>query len=237
MRFLGPGADGKVGGIFSKIDKNILHQTIRIRHLHMIHDRVIATDTTWEGMYEIYSFESRANETIVKVELDIDSTWVSYMQPSWPRALARLKMLCEKPAKITVHVVVDTSRETAWDYLTNPLHIPHWAFASDDWMCPTAIQDLTVGGRFMTRMSSKDGKHSFDFEGTYTHIDLFNSYTYIMDDGREAVVTLYDQNGKVMIQTVFEAESENSTDMQREGWQAIAENLKKYIIRLSDKAQ
>lgn len=230
MRFLGPGEDGKIGGIFSKIDRNVLHQMIKIRHLHMINDRVVKSDSTWEGMYEIYSFESRGNETTIKVDLDIDSTWVSYMQPSWPRALARLKMLCEKPEKITVSVIIDAPRETVWDCLTNPSHIPHWAFASDDWMCPTATQDLQVGGRFMTRMSSKDGKHSFDFEGTYTHIDPFNTYTYIMDDGREAIVSLHDQKGQVVVQTVFEAESENPLAVQQDGWQAILNHLQKYIF-------
>ena len=69
--------------------------------------------------------------------------------------------------KITVAVTVATTLEKAWDCWTLPEHITHWNFASDDWHCPFAENDLKVGGKFLYRMAAKDKSMSFDFEGIY----------------------------------------------------------------------
>ena len=49
-----------------------------------------------------------------------------------------------------------------------------------------------------------------------------------MGDGRKVHVLFEDQGGKTLVTETFDAESENSPEMQRQGWQAILDNFKKY---------
>lgn len=132
---------------------------------------------------------------------------------------------------ITVQTIVDVSVEKAWDYWTKPEHITKWAFASDDWEAPFAENDLQVNGKFKTRMQSKDESQGFDFTGRYTNVKENELIEYIMDDGRKASI-LFErfEDGTKIIET-FEPESENPLEMQREGWQAILNNFKKYVER------
>lgn len=130
--------------------------------------------------------------------------------------------------KIEVKTVVKVSKEKAWDLFTLPEHVVNWNFASDDWCCPWAKNDLSVGGTFTSRMESKDGKHGFDFSGKYTQVDKPNSYTYQLEDGREVMVAFISHESGVEIKEIFDAENENAAELQRQGWQAILENFKKY---------
>ena len=77
-------------------------------------------------------------------------------------------------------------------------------------------------------MEAKDGSAGFDFNGTFTKIVLHKEIQYDIEGGREVSVTFDDQGGKTHITEMFEAENENPIDMQRQGWQAILNNLKKY---------
>ena len=65
--------------------------------------------------------------------------------------------------KITVEVLVNRDVRTAWDAFTSPQAITQWNFASADWRCPKAENNLRVGGQFNYRMESKDGSMGFDF--------------------------------------------------------------------------
>ena len=49
-----------------------------------------------------------------------------------------------------------------WDRLVNPEKVMTWSFASEDWYCPEAKNDLKVGGEFHYEMAAKDGSFSFD---------------------------------------------------------------------------
>jgi uncharacterized protein YndB with AHSA1/START domain len=71
-------------------------------------------------------------------------------------------------SKITVSVTVNTSISKTWSTFTTPGSITKWNFASDDWCCPKARNDLREGGSFNYRMESTDGKYGFDFCGTFT---------------------------------------------------------------------
>ncbi len=103
-----------------------------------------------------------------------------------------------------------------------------WNNASDDWHTPKATNDLRVGGAFASRMEAKDGSVGFDFGGTYTKVMPHALIAYVMDDDR-AVSVIFEQRGKAtQITETFEAEKTNSAEMQRQGWQAILDNFKKY---------
>ncbi len=131
-------------------------------------------------------------------------------------------------AKITVEATVAATRERVWDCYTNPYHITKWNFASDNWHCPNAKNDLRVGGKYMARMESKDGKWGFDFEAYYLTLNPKESFTYEMTDGRKASVTFTDLGGSTEVTVDFDPENQNPVELQREGWQAILNNFKRY---------
>lgn len=131
--------------------------------------------------------------------------------------------------KITVETIVNANTKKVWDYWTEPQHITKWNFASDDWHCPSAKNDLKNGGKFSSRMEAKDGSFGFDFEGVYDDVVDQKKISYTMDDGRNATTRFEDLGGKTKITTVFDAETQNPEEMQKEGWQAIISNFKKHV--------
>lgn len=133
---------------------------------------------------------------------------------------------------ITVEAVIRAPLARVWEYWTGPEHIPHWNFASDDWMCPLAKNDLRSGGRFSYEMAAKDGSVRFNFEGMYDSVDEHKRIAYTMDDGRRAEV-IFEPIGEDETRVVerFDPEQENPQDMQRSGWQTILNNFKYYAER------
>ena len=130
--------------------------------------------------------------------------------------------------KVTVEATVNAPVEKVWNIWTGPEHIVKWNTASPDWHTPKAENDLRVGGRFLSRMEAKDGSFGFDFGGTYNVVDTNKRIVYTMDDGRQADTTFKTENGKTLVTTIFDAESQNPVEMQKGGWQAIMNNFKSY---------
>lgn len=129
--------------------------------------------------------------------------------------------------KLTVHTNIEAPVEKVWDFYTEPQHVTKWNNASPDWHSPSAENDLRVGGNFSFRMEAKDGSAGFDFAGTYTEVVQLKKIAYTMAD-RSAEVTFLEQGNKTDVTVVFDAEAENSLEMQQAGWQAILDNFKKY---------
>jgi uncharacterized protein YndB with AHSA1/START domain len=129
---------------------------------------------------------------------------------------------------ITVQNTVDAPLEKVWNYWTNPEHITKWNNASEDWHTPWAKNDVRTGGSFVARMEAKDGSAGFDFSGTYDEVRPQEYIEYTMDDGRKARV-IFTARGKVTdVRETFEAETMNSVEMQRGGWQNILDSFKSY---------
>ena len=131
--------------------------------------------------------------------------------------------------KITVEATVNAPVEKVWRMWNEPHHIIKWNNASDDWHSPRSENDLKVNGKFNTRMESKDGKHGFDFTGTYTRVEPNKLIEYVMDDGRKVSIQFEENGGKTNVTETFEAESTNSIELQKNGWQAILNNFKSYV--------
>ncbi len=131
--------------------------------------------------------------------------------------------------KITVEATVLASTDKVWDFYTQPEHITNWNFASDDWQCPAAENDLQVGGKYLARMEAKDGSFGFDFEGVYDEVIPQKRLTFTMPNGRQSTTEFEDLGGTTKVTTTFDAEGEHDTEMQRAGWQAILNNFKKYV--------
>lgn len=130
--------------------------------------------------------------------------------------------------KITVSATIDAGIEKVWKYWTEPRHITNWNTATDEWHTPKAENDLKEGGRFVYRMEAKDGSFGFDFGGEYTEIREQELLAYKLDDGRKAKVSFEEKDEKVTLTEEFEVEDQNPVEMQKEGWQAILSNFKKY---------
>lgn len=130
--------------------------------------------------------------------------------------------------KIKVSATIDAGIEKVWKYWTEPRHITNWNTATDEWHTPKAENDLKEGGRFVYRMEAKDGSFGFDFGGEYTEIREQELLAYKLDDGRKAKVSFEEKDEKVTLTEEFEVEDQNPVEMQKEGWQAILSNFKKY---------
>ncbi|NHC43459.1 polyketide cyclase [Bacillus sp. MM2020_1] len=130
--------------------------------------------------------------------------------------------------KVTVKATVNAPVEKVWEYWTEPKHITKWNNASDDWHTPIAENDLTVGGKFLTRMEAKDGSFGFDFGGIYDEVKLNELISYTMGDGRKVTITFKAQGNETEVIETFDAETSNPVEMQQAGWQAILDNFKKY---------
>jgi uncharacterized protein YndB with AHSA1/START domain len=137
-------------------------------------------------------------------------------------------MNTNKKTEITVSVIVNAPLQKVWQFWTLPEHIKQWNFASDDWHTPKAENDLQVGGKFLSRMEAKDGSFGFDFLGVYDEIKENELITYTMVDGRKAKIIFTNEGNATKVIETFEAENENSIELQQGGWQAILNNFKKY---------
>lgn len=131
--------------------------------------------------------------------------------------------------QIVVQIPVKAEIEKVWIYWTSPEHIVHWNFASDDWACPRAKNELKPHGKFSWRMEAKDGSVGFDFEGIYDEIIENKSIAYHMTDNRKVLVSFSQIGNEIHIKESFDTDGVHSEEQQRVGWQAILENFKKYI--------
>ena len=138
----------------------------------------------------------------------------------------------KKKEQITVKTIVHSNIETVWNTWTEPEHIKRWNTASKDWHTIKAENNLTKGGRFTSRMEAKDGSMGFDFGGIYTEVIPSKRIAYTLDDDRKVTIDFKQQDDTIAITETFEAENENPIAMQRDGWQAILDNFKKYTEAL-----
>lgn len=129
--------------------------------------------------------------------------------------------------KITIVALIAANRQKTWECYTDPTHIIGWNFADPSWHCPTASNDLSIGGRYCARMEARDGSFGFDFEALYTAIQPGVSFSYTFG-GREATVTFSEKDGMTELRVVFDPETENPVELQQQGWQAILNNFKSY---------
>ncbi len=130
---------------------------------------------------------------------------------------------------ITVDVLVNAPVEQIWKKWTDLDSIIQWNQASADWHCPKAANDLRVGGVFSFTMAARDKSSSFDFEGTYTKVELHRTIDYTIIDGRKVTVQ-FEKIGDLItkITETFEIKSTHTTEQQKEGWGAILKSFKGY---------
>ncbi|MBU2581166.1 MAG: SRPBCC family protein [Alphaproteobacteria bacterium] len=130
--------------------------------------------------------------------------------------------------QITIATTIDAPVARVWQAYTTPADITKWNFASNDWCCPSAEVDLRAGGAYKARMEANDGSFGFDFEGIYEEVEPNKALTLAMCDGRRARTTFEPVGGATKVTIVFDAEDQNSVEMQRDGWQAILDRFGRF---------
>ena len=130
---------------------------------------------------------------------------------------------------ITVQSNIHAPLQKVWEYFTNPQHVINWNFAMPEWHCPSATNQLEVGGEFHYTMAARDNSMSFDFWGTYQKIEKEKNIEILLGDGRSMLVTFEMTDDTTIITEKFEPEEENPVEMQQAGWQLILDNFKRYV--------
>jgi uncharacterized protein YndB with AHSA1/START domain len=136
---------------------------------------------------------------------------------------------------INISTIIKAERATVWNYYTTPEHITGWNFAHESWECPSAENDLRVGGTYKARMQAVDGSMGFDFEAIYTAITPGHHLAYRLLDDRAVDVKMTEEAGGTLVSIAFEPENEQPLDFQQAGWQAILDNFKQYAEGLTSK--
>jgi len=97
--FKGSDDKGNTGGMVSRIDENLPGKIISIEHLGILSgDEEITSGPEvegWKGAKEIYEFEESNRNTILRVRMDSNQEFKEYFAETWPKALAKLKSICE----------------------------------------------------------------------------------------------------------------------------------------------
>ncbi len=98
--FVGKNEEGNEEGMVSKIKENIPNRFISIEHLGILKNGVEITCgpdvDDWQGALENYTFQPMAGKTIVQVDIDVNTQSRDYFNETWPKALDKLKEICQK---------------------------------------------------------------------------------------------------------------------------------------------
>ena len=100
MLFVGTDEKGEKGGMVSEIADLIPNRFVSIRHYGLLKagEEITAGPEVeqWANGLENYYFEENNGTTEVTIELDTVPDFEDYMNQTYPKALDKLKMLCEK---------------------------------------------------------------------------------------------------------------------------------------------
>jgi len=224
VQFVGPNGDG----MYSIITVCKPKEQMIFKHLGELKGFKEQPESAWSGSLESYSLKEENGAVKLQVSLDSTPEFKDYFTETFPKAMNIVKELSEKPIEITIEAVVNAPVEKVWKLWTTPEDIIKWNTASDDWHTTRSENDLRAGGKFSSRMEAKDGSFGFDFEGVHDEVKPNETIASTMGDGRRMRVTFTPQGNATKVVETFDAESENSLELQQGGWQAILNSFKKY---------
>ncbi|WP_316832892.1 SRPBCC domain-containing protein [Pedobacter aquatilis] len=88
--------DGTGNGMVSRIEENIPHQFLSIKHLGEIKNGKEDLNKNWGDAFENYTLEEHDNVTTLSINLSIIKDWVEFMDKTWPQALDKVAALAEE---------------------------------------------------------------------------------------------------------------------------------------------
>ncbi|MEP6596144.1 MAG: SRPBCC domain-containing protein [Ginsengibacter sp.] len=97
LRFRSP----RHGGTLATLVEHSPYEFILAKHIAVINkdgteDRDSEISKGWIGTTEAYTFYENNGETRLKVERNTNPEWEKMFTDGWPKALAKLKEICEK---------------------------------------------------------------------------------------------------------------------------------------------
>lgn len=97
--FVGVDENGEKGGMVSQIVENIPNQFVSIKHYGLLKGNQEITEgpdvEKWAGGLENYLFVNDNATATVTVEVDVIEDFEDYMNENYPKALQKLKEICE----------------------------------------------------------------------------------------------------------------------------------------------
>jgi uncharacterized protein YndB with AHSA1/START domain len=99
IHFIGLDKDGGECGMVSRIRENVPNKFVSIEHRGVLKNGIEITDgqevAGWAGALENYTFAANGNQTMLSVDMDANQEWHAYFAETWPKALNKLKEMCE----------------------------------------------------------------------------------------------------------------------------------------------
>ncbi len=100
MRFVGVDNDGVEGGLISEIAESRPYEFLSIKHLSEIkrekeNGSVDASNYQYPA-FENYTLKDINGTTEFLAELDAPADFIPYFDETWPKAMEKLKEICEK---------------------------------------------------------------------------------------------------------------------------------------------
>lgn len=132
--------------------------------------------------------------------------------------------------KISIQTDIQKPIDVIWKTYITPKHIDKWNHATDDWETVGSKSDFRVGGFFNYPMRAKDHSFGFEFEGEFLTIEPLKYIKYRILDDRIVEVKFTQKAKFVTVEVIFDAETENSVELQKQGWQQILNSFKQYVL-------
>lgn len=134
--------------------------------------------------------------------------------------------------KVSIQTTIQKTIELVWKTYITPKHVDAWNHATEDWETVGSTSDFRVGGYFKYPMRAKDHSFGFDFEGEFLQIEPLKYIKYRLLDDRIVEIKFSEQPKQVKVEVIFDTETENSVELQRQGWQQILDAFKRYCLTL-----
>lgn len=96
IRFVGLDQDGNKGGMISKIAENREPEFLSIHHVGEFNKDGERLYEPGQDFFENYTLNEKDGGTELLIDLDIPEEYKGFMSDLWPKALAKLKEMCEK---------------------------------------------------------------------------------------------------------------------------------------------
>ena len=97
--FLGTDEDGNEGGMVGRIRENITNRFVSIEYVGIIKkgkELMSGSEyNQWAGAQENYTFVEVSGNTLLKIDIDVIGDLKEYFESTWPKALKKLKSICE----------------------------------------------------------------------------------------------------------------------------------------------
>jgi hypothetical protein len=99
IMFVGIDEQGEKGGIVSKIVEHIPNKFVSIQHYGLFNAGKEITEgpevEKWANGFENYTYEENNGTTTITVDLETTEDFLDYMNETYPKALVKLKEICE----------------------------------------------------------------------------------------------------------------------------------------------